>query len=71
MVIPMISYKPFYETLLSKGITEYNLIFKQGMDAHTLHRIKQGKVITTKTINTLCEILECQVGNILEYVPDK
>ncbi len=67
----MISYKPFYNTLLSKGVTEYNLIFKQGMDAHTIHRIKHGEVITTKTINTLCEILDCRVEDILEYVPEK
>ena len=32
----MISYKPFYETLLKKGITEYNLIYKQGFSANTL-----------------------------------
>jgi len=67
----MISYNPLYDTLLRKGVTEYNLIFKQGMDAHTIHRIKHGKVITTKTINTLCEILDCRVEDILEYVPEK
>ena len=66
----MISYRPFYDTLRRKGITEYNLIFKQGVDAHTLHRIKHGEVITTKTINTLCEILSCRVEDILEYIQD-
>ena len=67
----MISYEPFYKTLLSKGVTEYNLIFKQGMDAHTIHRMKHGEAITTKTLNTLCEILHCRVEDILEYVPEK
>lgn len=67
----MISYEPFYKTLLSKGVTEYNLIFKQGMDAHTIHRMKHGEAITTKTLNTLCEILDCRVEDILEYVPEK
>ena len=65
----MITYKPFYETLLQKGITEYNLIFKHGIPAKTLHRMKHGKAITTKTLDTLCEILECRVSDILEYVP--
>ncbi len=63
----MISYQPFYNTLLKKGITEYALIFKQGISAHTLHRMKHGEAITTKTLDTLCEILECQVSDILEY----
>lgn len=66
----MISYEPFYQTLLKKGVTEYNLIFKQGVDANTLHRMKHGKSITTRTLNALCEILGCQVTDILEYIPD-
>lgn len=66
----MISYRPFYQTLLRKGVTEYNLIYKQGMDSNTIHRMKHGKAITTTTLNTLCEILDCRVEDILEYVSD-
>ena len=66
----MISYRPFYQTLFRKGITEYHLIFKQGVTANTLHRMKHGKLMTTTTLNTLCEILDCRVEDILEYVPD-
>ncbi|MBU5446327.1 helix-turn-helix domain-containing protein [Blautia sp. MSJ-36] len=65
----MISYKPFYETLLRKNLTEYWLIFKQGISPNTLHRMKHQKPITTTTLNTLCEILDCEVSDILKYVP--
>lgn len=63
----MISYKPFYETLFKKNMTEYELIFKHGMSANTLHRIKNGKAITTKTLDTLCFILDCSVSDIIEH----
>ena len=53
----MISYQPFYETLLRENITEYALIFKHGIPANTLHRMKHGKPITTTTLDTLCSIL--------------
>ena len=66
----MISYKPFYETLYKKNITEYNLIYKQGFSANTLYRIKRGKHISTKTLDALCEALECRVDEILEYVKE-
>ena len=69
-VVNMISYRPFYETLFQKNVTEYHLIFKQGITATTLHRMKHGKAITTTTLNTLCEVLDCRVEDILEYVPD-
>ncbi len=67
----MISYRPFYQTLFKKGITEYQLIFKQGLSANTLHRMKHGEAISTKTINVLCEILRCKVEEIIEYIPDE
>ena len=63
----MISYKPFYNTLLKKNITEYHLIFKEGISANTLHRIKNGEAITTKTLDTLCFILDCEVSDIIEH----
>ena len=70
-VMCMISYQPFYETLYKKGITEYHLIFKQGLSANTLHRMKHGEAISTKTLNVLCEILECKVEDIIQYVQDE
>ena len=63
----MISYKPFFETLLKKNVTEYALIYKQGISANTIHRIKKGLPITTKTIDTLCFILDCEVQDIIEH----
>ncbi len=63
----MISYKPFYETLLKKNKTEYELIFKEGISANTLHRMKKGEAITTKTLDTLCFILDCEVEDILYH----
>ncbi|MCL2164696.1 MAG: helix-turn-helix transcriptional regulator [Oscillospiraceae bacterium] len=66
----MISYAPFYKTLLSKGITEYQLIFKHGFSANILHRMKHGAPISTKTLDTLCFILNCTVTDVLEYIGD-
>lgn len=67
--IIMISYKPFYKTLYKRDITEYALIFKYGVPANTLHRMRHGEAITTRTLDTLCSILDCRVEEVLEYVP--
>ena len=63
----MISYKPFYETLLKKGLTEYHLIFKEGFSANTLHRMKKGEAINTKTLDALCYALDCEVFDIIKF----
>ena len=66
----MISYEPFYETLYKKNITEYHLIYKQGFSANTLYRIKKGKHISTKTLDALCDALECNVEDIVRFVKE-
>lgn len=66
----MISYKPFYDTLIKKNITEYQLIYKSGLSANILHRMKHGYPISTKTLDTLCFILDCEVYDILTYIKD-
>ncbi|HFI0586420.1 TPA: helix-turn-helix domain-containing protein [Streptococcus suis] len=63
----MISYQPFYETLNKKDKSEYYLIKIEGISANTLYRMKKGESITTKTIDKLCEILECNVEDIIRY----
>jgi len=70
MVIALISYEPFYNTLLKKGITEYQLIFKEGFSANTIHRIKHGCDISTKTIDSLCYVLNCDVEDIIKHIKE-
>ncbi len=67
----MISYKPFYETLFKKNITEYYMIFKLGFSANTMHRIKHGEAISTKTLDALCFALDCDVSDIIEHIKDE
>ena len=66
----MISYRPFYETLFRKGITEYNLTFKQGFSANTFHRMKKGEAISTKTLDALCYVLDCNVEDIIQFIKE-
>ena len=63
----MISYAPFFQTLLDRNVTIYYLVFKQGMSSNTFQRMREGEPITTATIDTLCSILRCTVSDIIEY----
>lgn len=66
----MISYRPFWETLNKRDISTYELIYRQGVSANTIYRMKHGAPITTKTLNELCFILDCTVSDIIEYVKE-
>ena len=67
----MISYEPMWETMRKKNITEYALIYKQGFSSNTIHRMKYGKAISTKTLDALCYALDCEVSEILKHIKDE
>lgn len=66
----MISYEPFYKTLKEKNMSTYKLINNYGISRSLLDRLKHNKPISTVTLNDLCNILKCEVQDILLYTPD-
>nr|WP_294676496.1 helix-turn-helix transcriptional regulator [uncultured Blautia sp.] len=67
----MISYEPFWNTLKTKGMSQYQLIQKYGISAGQLSRMRSNSNISTHTINALCEILDCKVEDILIYKKER
>lgn len=67
----MISYAPLWKTMKKRGITTYTLIKDYSFSRGTLDSLKQNRNITMATLNDLCEILSCQVRDVIQYIPDK
>ncbi len=65
----MIDYSPFWKTLETSGENWYTLTNKHHISNSTLHRLKHNKDVSTKTLNDLCRILNCQMQDIIRYVP--
>lgn len=65
----MITYKPFWETLKKSPETTYTLIHKHQISSATIDRLRKDKPLSTITIDDLCHILNCQVGEIAAYIP--
>lgn len=59
------SIEPFYKTLADRKITEYRLAKYHHISTSTLHRLKNGQPVTTETILHLCEILHCDISDII------
>ena len=66
----MIKYDPLLRTLKEKGISQYQLIKDYGIDKAQLQRLRQNLVVKTLILNRLCQILNCRIEEIMEYVPD-
>lgn len=67
----MIVYTPLWKTLEAKGLTTYALINKHGFSSHTIHRLRHNMGISTALLNELCALLNCQISDIAQYIPDE
>lgn len=66
----MIKYDPLWNTLKKKGISQYSLIKDYGVDKAQLHILRNNMVVKTIIINKLCNILDCNVEDIMTFIPD-
>ena len=67
----MISYDRLWETMRAKGVTQYALIKQHGVSPAQITRLKRNESVSTHTIEMFCRILDCQVSDIMEYIPDR
>ena len=62
----MVDYGPLWDTMKTKGITQYALI-QAGVDLRTLDWLKKNKNITMLTLEKLCNILDCSPNDIVRF----
>lgn len=56
--------------LRERGYTSTRLRQEKLIGEGTLTRIRRGETINFDTLSTICELLECNVGDIIEYVKE-
>lgn len=66
----MIVYDKLWETMKSKGITQYALIKTYKVSPAQITRLKRNESVSTHTIEMFCKILKCDVCDIMHYVED-
>ena len=65
-----IIYDKLLKLLDEKGITSYTIKKNGVIGQATFKKIKEGGAIDTRTIEKLCKLLDCQPGDIIEYVEE-
>ena len=67
----MISYDNLWNVMKEKGITQYTLIKKYHISPAQITRLKRNESVSTHIIEMFCKILQCEVADIMRYVPDE
>ncbi|MBR5438036.1 MAG: helix-turn-helix transcriptional regulator [Clostridia bacterium] len=67
----MIRYDRLWKTMKERNISQYALINKYGMSTGQLDRLRKNANVNLYTLDRLCEILNCNLEDIAEYVPNE
>lgn len=63
----MIVFTPLWKTMKDRGITTYTLINKYNISSSTINRLRHNQGVTTRLIDDLCIILNCNVEDIIKF----
>ena len=58
------------EALKAKGYSTYRIRREKLFAESTLQMFRKGEIVSLEIISRLCEMLDCQPGDILEFVKD-
>lgn len=58
------------DALKAAGYTTYKLRQNKIIGERVIQQLRSGEIVSWKTIDTICKLLSCQPGDIVEYVED-
>ena len=65
-----IKFDKLFALMAEKGLTTYKIRKQNIISQSALQNLKDNKSVTIDTIDKLCAALECQPGDLMEYVPE-
>lgn len=66
----MITFDKLWVVMQKKGVSTYQLREKCGIDSKTIRRLRANENMETKTLNKLCNLLDCRLEDIAEFKKD-
>ena len=63
----MMIFDKLWKTMKNKGFSTYKLRESCGIDSKTIRRLRANENIETKTLDKLCQALDCDITDIIEY----
>lgn len=68
--LPIIYKMDILDALKKAGYTTYRLRNEKLMGERVVQQLRQKELVSWKTIETICTLLGCQPGDLVEYIPE-
>lgn len=67
----MIVFNKLWKVMRQKKVSQYKLINEYGISPAQITRLKRNENVKVSIINTLCNILDCDICDIMEFIKDE
>ncbi len=67
----MIVFNKLWEVMHQKNVSQYKLINEYGISPAQITRLKRNENVKVSILNTLCNILDCNIEDIMEFIKDE
>lgn len=65
------SYKKLWKLLIDKDLKKKDLCQIAGISTYTVSKLNRGENITTDVLGRICKALDCNIEDIMEFIPDE
>lgn len=65
-----IVFNKLFNLMKEKNLTTYKIRKNKIINEGTLQRLRYNESVSTETIAKLCDALDCQPNDIMEYIKD-
>lgn len=65
-----ISYNKLWKLLIDKKMSPADLRKVADIAPNTLTRMKRDQEVTVQVLERICDVLDADFGDIIEYIPD-
>ena len=66
-----ISYKKLWKLLIDKNMNKSDLAKAAKMSPNTIAKLGKNESVTLESLVRICQVLQCDIGDIVEVVPCK
>ena len=71
-VIPLtVSYKKLWKLLIDRDMKKKDLLAAAGISQSSLSKMRRNENVNMDILVKICKALSCDIGDIMEIVPDE
>ena len=65
-----ISYNRLWKRLIVHDLSKTDMMHRANISTNVLARLGKGAPVSMESMEKICKVLNCNIGDVMEFVPD-